>query len=203
VIALLGDGAMQIVGINALITLAHHWREWRDPRVVVMVLRNDDLNMVTWEQRATAGDPKFDASQNLPPFAYADYARLLGLYGRRVDRAEDIGAAWEQALNADRPTLLEFVTDPTVPPLPPHVDSKQIRSYLRALLHGDPQARAVVIATARGWWKARTARQHAETVSFARRRKCPNMATRQGRRSRLRCTSASTARSGAVLRARR
>lgn len=127
-----------------------------------MVLRNADLNMVTWEQGATAGDPKFQDSQNLPSFAYADYARLLGFYGHRIDRPEDVGAAWERALTADRPTLLEMATDPNVPPLPPHVDGKQLRSCLRALLHGDPQARDAVIATAREWWKARSARHVAE-----------------------------------------
>ena len=145
------------------ITLQAHWREWSDPRLIVMVLRNDDLNMVTWEQRATEGDPKFEDSQELPSFAYADYARLLGLHGERVDRPDQVAAAWERALNADRPTLLEMVTDPNVPPLPPHVEGKQQRSYLRALFHGDPQARQVVVATAREWWKARASKQHAES----------------------------------------
>jgi pyruvate dehydrogenase (quinone) len=159
VIALVGDGAMQMLGLNALITIAHHWKEWRDPRLVVMVLHNSDLNMVTWEQRVSAGDPKFSDSQDLPPFQYAEYARLLGLQGLRVDRPEQIGAAWDQALAADRPTLLEMVTDPNVPPLPPHVSRQQAMHYAKALLHGDPDAKQVVLASMREVWDGLTARK--------------------------------------------
>jgi pyruvate dehydrogenase (quinone) len=152
VVALLGDGAMQMNGINGLITIAHHWRQWRDRRLVVMVLNNGDLNMVTWEQRVSAGDPKFEPSQDLPSFPYAEYARLLGLHALRVDDPERVAAAWDEALAADRPTVLEFVTDPNVPPLPPHVSSKQVKDYVAALLRRDPQALQVVLATAKEWW---------------------------------------------------
>lgn len=152
VVAIAGDGAMQMIGINALITVAHHWPAWADPRLVLVVLNNGDLNMVTWEQRITEGNPKFDGSQALPAFPYAGYAKLLGLHGLRVDRAEEVAGAWEQALAADRPTLLEMVTDPNVAPLPPHVDARQVKNYLSALLHRDPQAVQVVVATAKEWW---------------------------------------------------
>ena len=152
VIALLGDGAMQMMGINALITVAREWRRWADPRLVVMVLNNGDLNMVTWEQRSTEGDPKFEGSQDLPSFPYAQYARMLGLGGIRVDKPADVAAAWDEALRADRPMLLEMVTDPTVPPAPPHITAKQFRHYASALLHGDPQALQVVKSSAREWW---------------------------------------------------
>ena len=152
VIALVGDGAMQMLGMNGLITIAHHWKQWRDPRLVVMVLNNADLNMVSWEQRVSAGDSKFSDSQDLPAFPYADYARLLGLHGIRVDRPEEIAGAWEQALAADRPVLLEMVTDPDVPPLPPHVTRQQALHYAKALLHGDPDARGIVMASMREVW---------------------------------------------------
>ena len=152
VIALLGDGAMQMLGINGLITIAREWRKWADPRLVVMVLNNGDLNMVTWEQRSTEGDPKFEGSQDLPSFPYADYGRLLGLGGIRVDKPDDVAAAWDEALRADRPVVLEMVTDPTVPPAPPHITAKQVRHYVSALLHGDPQALQVVKSSAREWW---------------------------------------------------
>jgi pyruvate dehydrogenase (quinone) len=152
VIALVGDGAMQMNGISALITLAHHWRRWSDPRLVVMVLNNSDLNMVTWEQRGTEGAPKFLASQKLPSFDYAEYARLLGLRGIRVDRPQSIGLAWEEALMSDRPMLLEMCTDPNVPPVPPHVSGKQLRHYAKALLQRDPDALQVVKASAKEWW---------------------------------------------------
>ncbi len=152
VIAMLGDGAMQMLGVNALITLANTWRQWSDPRLIVMVLNNGDLNMVTWEQRITEGDAKLKASQDLPPFPYAAYAELLGLRGIRVDRPEDVAAAWEQALASPLPTLLEMVVDPDVPPLPPHVSSKQAGHYLRALLRGDPDAAGVITATIKEVW---------------------------------------------------
>ncbi len=153
VIALLGDGAMQMLGINGLITIAREWRKWKDPRLVVMVLNNGDLNMVTWEQRSTEGDPKFEGSQDLPSFPYAQYGRMLGLEGLRVDNPDDVAAAWDEALGADRPMVLEMVTDPTVPPAPPHITAKQIRHYASALLHGDPQALQVVKSSAREWWE--------------------------------------------------
>ncbi|RJF95667.1 thiamine pyrophosphate-requiring protein [Noviherbaspirillum saxi] len=152
VIALVGDGAMQMNGINGLITIAKLWRTWRDPRLVVMVLNNGDLNQVTWEQRAMEGDPKFEASQNLPDFRYAAYADLLGLHGIRVDRPEQVGPAWEAALSSRCPTVLEMVTDPDVPPLPPHISAKQAKAYMTAMLHRDPDALGTVIASAREWW---------------------------------------------------
>ena len=159
VIALVGDGAMQMLGLNGLITIAHRWKQWRDPRLVVMVLHNADLNMVSWEQRVSAGDPKFSASQDLPAFAYAEYARLLGLHGIRVDRPEDIASAWDKALSADRPVLLEMVTDANVPPLPPHVTRQQAMHYAKALLHGDPDAGEVVMASMREVWDSLTTRR--------------------------------------------
>jgi pyruvate dehydrogenase (quinone) len=143
---------MQMIGINGLITIAHRYKEWSDPRLLIVVLNNSDLNMVTWEQRVSAGNPKFDASQVLPFFPYADYARSLGLGGIRVDRPEAIVPALEQALAADRPTLVETVTDPNVPPLPPHVTGKQARAYAKALVTGAPQALQVVVASAKEWW---------------------------------------------------
>jgi pyruvate dehydrogenase (quinone) len=152
VIGLVGDGAMQMLGINALLTIAQHWQEWHDTRFVIMVLNNGDLNMVTWEQRAMAGDPKFSASQDLPRMPFAEYAKMLGLHGIRVDDPQRIGAAWDEALSCGRPALLEVITDPNVPPLPPHVGVAQARHYLKALLHGDPDATQVVVASAREVW---------------------------------------------------
>src|SRR5215218_2141321 len=118
-VALAGDGAMQMNGIAELVTVAHRWREWDDPRFVVCVLSNGDLAEVTWEQREMEGDPRFDASQALPDFPYAGYAELLGLTGIRVDDPADVGPAWDRALAADRPVVLEVRTDPDVPLLPP------------------------------------------------------------------------------------
>ena len=143
---------MQMIGINALITLASVWRQWGNPRLTVMVLNNRDLNMVTWEQRALAGDPKFKDSQELPLFPHAEYARMLGLGGIKVTDPAQVGAAWDEALAADKPTLLEMVTDPDVPPLPPNFSGKQARGYLSSLARGDSDAKGTMIATAKEWW---------------------------------------------------
>jgi pyruvate dehydrogenase (quinone) len=152
VVALLGDGAMQMIGMNGLITIAHQWKRWSDPRLVIMVLNNGDLNMVTWEQRISAGDPKFETSQDLPHFSYAEYARMLGLHGIRCNDPERVGSAWEEALAAGRPALVEFVVDANVPPVPPHVTPKQMKGYASAVLKRDPDAVATLIATAKEWW---------------------------------------------------
>jgi pyruvate dehydrogenase (quinone) len=120
-----------------LITVAKYWREWSDPRLIVCVLNNRDLNMVTWEERVMAGDAKFDDSQVVPPFPYAGYAESLGLKGIRVDTPDSIASAWDEALSADRPCLVEFVTDPEVPPLPPHITPDQATKFVKSLLH-DP-----------------------------------------------------------------
>ena len=152
VIALLGDGSMQMNGMNGLITIAKVWKQWKDPRLTVMVLNNGDLNQVTWEQRAMQGDPKFEDSQVVPDFPYADYARLLGLGGIRVERPQDIAPAWERALAAERPTLVEMVTDPNVPPLPPHITFEQAKAYLSALIKRDPDSLRMVTASAKEWW---------------------------------------------------
>jgi pyruvate dehydrogenase (quinone) len=128
---------MQMNGINGLISIAKYWEEWDDPRLVVLVLHNNDLNLVTWEMRVLAGNPRFDASQDVPDFDYAGYARSLGLGGIRVDRPEDIGAAWDRALSADRPTVIDAITDPEVPPLPPHISFEQAKAFLSSMLKGD------------------------------------------------------------------
>ena len=138
-IALVGDGAMQMLGNNELITISKYWKEWSDPRLVVLVLNNRDLNQVTWEQRAMAGNPKYEASQDIPDFPFARYAELLGLRGIFVDQPEQIGEAWDQALSSDRPVVLEACTDPNVPTLPPHITFSQAEAYAKALFKGDPE----------------------------------------------------------------
>jgi pyruvate dehydrogenase (quinone) len=147
VIALVGDGAFQMNGMNEIITIAKYWRRWSDPRLVVMVLNNRDLNQVTWEQRVMEGDPKYEASQELPDYPYARYAEGAGLRGIRVDRPEDVGPAWDAALSSDRPTVLDIYTDPDVPPLPPHVSFKQARQFAESLLKRDPDTMGVIRAS--------------------------------------------------------
>src|SRR2546423_14769657 len=114
VVALVGDGAMQMNGNSELVTVAKYWRRWKDPRLVVLVLNNVDLNFVTWEQRATHGDAKFEASQDLPDFPYARYAELLDLRGIRVDHPDQVAPAWHESLASDRPVVVEAVVDPDV-----------------------------------------------------------------------------------------
>lgn len=144
VFALVGDGAMQMNGINELITIAQHHREWSDPRVIVGVLNNRDLNQVTWELRAMAGSPDVPFAQHIPDFPYAGFAESLGLTGIRVTEPDRIEDAWQRAIAADRPCVVEFVTDAAVPPIPPHADLDQLESTAAALLRGDPEAWDVV-----------------------------------------------------------
>jgi pyruvate dehydrogenase (quinone) len=144
VLAIAGDGAMQMNGNAELVTVKEYWRRWAHPGFVVMVLVNHDLNQVTWEQRALAGDPEFTPAQRVEPFPYAEYAQLLGFKGIRVERPEQIAEAWREAFAADRPVLIEFITDPDVPPLPPHITLKQARAYLGALASHDPDAPGVI-----------------------------------------------------------
>ncbi|HEY2300210.1 MAG TPA: thiamine pyrophosphate-requiring protein, partial [Jatrophihabitans sp.] len=136
-IALVGDGAMQMNGLAELITIGRYWRQWADPRLIVAVLHNDDLNQVTWEMRAMEGAPKFAESQTLPDVDYAAFARGLGLGGVNVDTADAVGGAWEQALAADRPTVLDVRCDPNVPPIPPHATFEQVKAMAGAVFHGD------------------------------------------------------------------
>jgi pyruvate dehydrogenase (quinone) len=150
VIASIGDGAMQMIGINGLIDIARYRDRWSDQRLVVCVLHNNDLNQVTWEQRVMSGDAKLDASQVLPDFGYAEYARLLGLHGVRVDNPDDVGAAWDEALSAGRPAVLEAITDPEVPPLPPHIRFEQANKFAHALMARDPAAKEMVTQSLKG-----------------------------------------------------
>jgi pyruvate dehydrogenase (quinone) len=136
-IALVGDGAMQMNGMAELITIAHYWQQWSDPRLVVAILHNNDLNQVTWEMRAMESSPKFAASQTLPDVDFGAFARGLGLHGVNIDDPAAIGPAWETAFGADRPTVLDIRCDPNVPPIPPHATFEQVRSVAGAVLHGD------------------------------------------------------------------
>jgi pyruvate dehydrogenase (quinone) len=149
VIALVGDGAMQMNNMAELITVAKYWRRWADKRWIVCVFNNQDLNQVTWEQRIMEGDPKFNASQEIPDVPYHRFAELIGLKGIYVDRPDAVGAAWDEALASDRPVVLEVKTDPEVPPLPPHITLKQARNFARALTKGDPHERTVITGTVR------------------------------------------------------
>ncbi|MES2364924.1 MAG: thiamine pyrophosphate-requiring protein [Pseudomonadota bacterium] len=148
-IALVGDGAMQMNGNAELITIADYWRQWSDPRLVVLVLNNRDLNQVTWEQRAMSGDPKYDAAQHVPDFPYARYAEMLGLKGIMVNSPDQIDSAWDEALAADRPCVIEAITDPDVPPLPPHITLQQASALMSAMFKGDDNTIGIISQSAK------------------------------------------------------
>ncbi len=143
-IALVGDGAMQMNGMAELITAAKYCDRWQDPRLVVLVLNNQDLNQVTWEQRAMEGDPKNPMTQRIPDVRYADFAKLIGLDGVRIESPDEIDAAWDEAFSADRPFVIDAVVDPNVPPLPPHITVEQAKHLMHALRKGDPNARGIM-----------------------------------------------------------
>jgi pyruvate dehydrogenase (quinone) len=144
VIVFEGDGAMQMNGLAELITVKHYWQEWADPRLIIAILHNDDLNQVTWEMRAMQGAPKFTESQQLPDVDYAGFAASLGLYGISVDKPDQLGPAWETALAADRPAVLDVRTDPDIPPIPPHATFEQAKDAAKALIKGDPDRVGVI-----------------------------------------------------------
>jgi pyruvate dehydrogenase (quinone) len=140
VIAFAGDGAMQMNGLAELITIQRYWQEWSDPRLIVAILHNNDLNQVTWEMRAMGGVPPFRESQSLPDVDYAAFASSLGLHGINVESPDELGAAWERALTADRPTVLDVRTDPDIPPVPPHATFEQALNSAKAVMKGDDSA---------------------------------------------------------------
>jgi pyruvate dehydrogenase (quinone) len=137
VIVFAGDGAMQMNGLAELITVKHYWEQWADPRLIIAVLHNNDLNQVTWEMRAMEGAPKFVESQQLPDVSYEGFASSLGLHGIAVDEPGQVGPAWDRALAADRPVVLDVRTDPDIPPIPPHATFEQAKDAALALLKGD------------------------------------------------------------------
>jgi len=144
VVACTGDGAMQMNGNAEMLTVAKYWKEWSDPRLIFLVLNNSDLNQVTWEMRIEGGDPKYEASQNLPHFNYAQYADQIGLHGIRVERTEDIGNAWDRALASDRPVIFDAVVDANIAQLPPHITFEQAHNLFSALAKGDPDEGGVI-----------------------------------------------------------
>jgi pyruvate dehydrogenase (quinone) len=140
---------MQMNGNAELITISDSWKDWADPRMVIVVLNNRDLNQVTWEERVQEGDPKFDAAQHVPDFPYARYAEMVGLKGILVNQPEQIGAAFDAAFAADRPCVIEAITDPEVPPLPPHITLKQAKAFAESMLKGDTGTPAIIKESAR------------------------------------------------------
>lgn len=150
VVAMVGDGAMQMNNMAELITVAKYWKQWQNSQWICCVFNNEDLNQVTWEQRVMAGDPKFEASQNIPNVPYHRFAESIGLKGIYVDREDQVAAAWDEAFGADRPVLIEFKTDPNVPPLPSHITLEQAKTYASVLLRGDdPDQRGMFVQSAK------------------------------------------------------
>jgi pyruvate dehydrogenase (quinone) len=143
VIACMGDGAMQMNGLNVMITISKYWKQWSNPHLIVLVLNNRDLNQVTWEERIMLGAGKTESTQSIPDFAYHSYAELLGLKGIFVDDPDRVGAAWEEALSADRPVILEAYTDPNVPPLPPHITLKDAKNFV-SMIPSEPELGSVL-----------------------------------------------------------
>ena len=148
VVALVGDGAMQMNNMAELITIQKYWERWSDKRLITCVFNNEDLNEVTWEQRVMNGNPRFDATQDIPDVRYSKFADLIGLKGIYVDNPDDLGSAWEAALSAERPVVLEVKTDREIAPLPPHISFKEAKSFMFSMA-GDDDAGHAIRDTAR------------------------------------------------------
>jgi pyruvate dehydrogenase (quinone) len=143
VIACMGDGAMQMNGLNVMITVSKYWKQWSNPRLIVLVLNNRDLNQVTWEERVQLGEGKTELTQSIPDFPYHKYAELIGLKGIFVDDPNKVGAAWDAALASDCPVILEAYTDPNVPPLPPHITLQEARNFM-FMMRDEPELGSVL-----------------------------------------------------------
>lgn len=143
VIGFIGDGAMQMNGLNVMITVSKYWREWADPRFILMVLNNEDLNQVTWEERVQLGDGKTPSTQTIPNLRYHAYAEWLGLKGIYCDDPDRIAGAWQEALASDRPVIIEFKADPNVPPLPPHITLKDAKNFM-TMMSDEPELGSVL-----------------------------------------------------------
>ncbi len=148
VIGFIGDGAMQMNGLNVMITVSKYWKQWSEPAFIIMVLNNRDLNQVTWEERVQLGDGKTESTQSIPDFPYHRYAELIGLKGIFVNDPEKLGAAWDEALAADRPVILEVYADPNVPPLPPHIAFKDAKNFM-SMIFDEPELGSVLKNSAR------------------------------------------------------
>lgn len=144
VVCLAGDGAMQMNGLNELITAKKYWKNWSNPQLVYIVFNNRDLNQVTWELRIEAGSPNIPMTQSIPDVPYAAFADSLGFKGMRVDRPEDVGPALDQAFAANTPVLLDVYTDPDVPTIPPHITFEEVKNYSTALLKYDPEEGGII-----------------------------------------------------------
>jgi pyruvate dehydrogenase (quinone) len=149
VIALVGDGAMQMNNMAELITVSKYWKRWKDPRWIVCVFNNEDLNQVTWEQRVMEGNPKFEATQRIPDVPYHRFGELIGLKGIFCNDPDKVGEAWREALASDRPVVLEFKTDPEVPPLPSHITLEEAKHFMFTIAKGDPNERSMLAGVAR------------------------------------------------------
>ncbi len=143
VLGFIGDGAMQMNGLNVMITVSKYWRKWSNPKFIIMVLNNQDLNQVTWEERVQLGSGKTESTQAIPDFAYHTYAELLGLKGIVVRDPEKLGAAWDEAFNADRPVIMNVYADANVPPLPPHITFKDAKNFM-TMMASEPELGSVV-----------------------------------------------------------
>ena len=148
VIGFIGDGAMQMNGLNEMITVGKYWKEWADPRFIIMVLNNQDLNQVTWEERVMLGEGRTPSTQSVPDFPYAKYAELVGLNGFYCDKPDQIADTWRAALASDRPCIVEFRADPDVPPLPPHITLKDAKNFM-TMMRDEPNLGSVIANSAR------------------------------------------------------
>jgi pyruvate dehydrogenase (quinone) len=138
---------MQMNGNAEMLTVAKYWNQWTDPRVIFLVLNNEDLNQVTWEMRIMSGNPKFEPAQNLPAFDYARYAEQLGFLGIRMERPEDVDSGWQRAFASDRPVIVDARVSANIAQLPPHITFEEAHKYFSALVKGDPQEANIIKET--------------------------------------------------------
>jgi pyruvate dehydrogenase (quinone) len=149
VVCFTGDGAMQMNGLNELLTVHKYWQRWQDPRLVFIILNNRDLNQVSWEMRVEAGNPRLPLTQSIPDADYDRIGEFFGLKGIRVDKPEALGPAFDEALSASRPVVMNVYTDPNVETLPPHITIEQAKRFAATLVKVDPEEASIIWQTAK------------------------------------------------------
>ena len=141
VIAFTGDGSATMM-LGELATLAQEQLP-----VKVVVIRNDTLGLIKWEQQIFLGNPEFGV--DLQGVDFAKVAEGCGLRATTIDDPEDCHAKLQDALEWDGPVLIECVVDPHEPPHPPAVTREQTKLLTEALARGEEHRRRIALTIGR------------------------------------------------------
>jgi pyruvate dehydrogenase (quinone)/pyruvate oxidase len=129
-VAFVGDGAFSMLMAEFATAVKY------DLPIKVVVVKNNSLGMIKWEQMVFLGNPEFAC--DLHPIDYAAFARACGAAGFSVDDPSRCGAVLDEALAHPGPALVEATVDPHVPPMPANITVEQAAKFTESLLKGQP-----------------------------------------------------------------